>query len=85
MSREQELERDIQHFRQLLVWEQANHREFRREMYDDPVIGEILRLRREIKSREAFEHDLITEGQQEVEFYQDLLDDAERERSLAQA
>lgn len=63
------LKGEVARLKQLLEWEQNNHREFRSQMLSDPIIGEVFRLRGEIESRKSVEKDLLfalEEAEQEL-------------------
>jgi hypothetical protein len=50
---------EVARLKELLQQAQAENRAFRLEMYTDPVIGEIIRLRSEIEMRKSIERELL--------------------------
>lgn len=60
------LKKEVERLKKLVEESNSRELEFRREMNNDPIVGEILRLRREVESRKAFEADLLT-GAKEIE------------------
>ena len=80
---------EIQYWKQMWQDESARHASFRAEIFGDPVIGEILRLRREVKSRETYEADLrraLAETEEEMAIqertYETMLDEAEEKSNV---
>ena len=80
------LKGELERFRTLWEQECASHMAFHEEIYKDAVLGEILRLRREVKGRIAHEKDLLSalaETQEQMAILQrtsdGLLDEPEEE------